>query len=121
MFCAAQRALGIRLRDLYATKDTYVFRALTNGVNLTWLSEQTGVAESTLRKHYGRFIHAGQADALELAKIDPSGAARGHFAPHLPHEQAVGQEKSWKFKGNLVEQKGFEPSTPTLRTWCSPS
>ncbi len=22
---------------------------------------------------------------------------------------------------NLVEQKGFEPSTPTLRTWCSPS
>ncbi len=21
----------------------------------------------------------------------------------------------------LVEQKGFEPSTPTLRTWCSPS
>lgn len=23
--------------------------------------------------------------------------------------------------GTLVEQKGFEPSTPTLRTWCSPS
>jgi site-specific DNA recombinase len=22
---------------------------------------------------------------------------------------------------DLVEQKGFEPSTPTLRTWCSPS
>jgi hypothetical protein len=22
---------------------------------------------------------------------------------------------------NMVEQKGFEPSTPTLRTWCSPS
>ena len=21
----------------------------------------------------------------------------------------------------VVEQKGFEPSTPTLRTWCSPS
>ena len=24
-------------------------------------------------------------------------------------------------EGTLVEQKGFEPSTPTLRTWCSPS
>ena len=24
-------------------------------------------------------------------------------------------------EGGLVEQKGFEPSTPTLRTWCSPS
>jgi len=21
----------------------------------------------------------------------------------------------------MVERKGFEPSTPTLRTWCSPS
>ena len=21
----------------------------------------------------------------------------------------------------VVEEKGFEPSTPTLRTWCSPS
>lgn len=22
---------------------------------------------------------------------------------------------------NMVEMKGLEPSTPTLRTWCSPS
>ena len=26
-------------------------------------------------------------------------------------------EEEWR----MVEQKGFEPSTPTLRTWCSPS
>ncbi len=44
--------------------------ALTRGVNLTWVSEQTGVAESTLKKHYGRYIHSSEADALELAKID---------------------------------------------------
>jgi hypothetical protein len=31
LFCGAQRALGIRLRDLYATKDTYVSLALTRG------------------------------------------------------------------------------------------
>ena len=24
-------------------------------------------------------------------------------------------------KKEMVEQKGLEPSTPTLRTWCSPS
>ena len=24
-------------------------------------------------------------------------------------------------KREVVEQKGFEPSTPTLRTWCSPN
>jgi integrase len=121
IFCGAQRTLGIRLRDLYATKDTYVSVALTNGVNLTWLSEQTGVMENTLRTHYGRFIHASQADALELVKIDPSHSKRGEFAPRLPHAVAVAREKSWNYKEKMVEQKGFEPSTPTLRTWCSPS
>ncbi len=121
IFCAAQRALGIRLRDLYATKDTYVSVALTRGVNLTWLSEQTGVMESTLRTHYGRFIHASQADALELAKIDPNRVKKGEFAPRLPHGGACSRKNSLKYARNLVEQKGFEPSTPTLRTWCSPS
>jgi hypothetical protein len=24
-------------------------------------------------------------------------------------------------KDNLVDGMGFEPTTPTLRTWCSPS
>ena len=62
------------MRDLYATKDTYVSTALTRGVNLAWLSEQTGVADATLRRHYGRFIHADAADAFELSKIDPTTA-----------------------------------------------
>ena len=121
IFCVAQRALEIRRRDLYATKDTYVSVALTRGVNLTWLSEQTGVMESTLRTHYGRFIHASEADALELAKIDPSGVKKGEFAPRLPHDGTNSRKNPLIYKGNLVEQKGFEPSTPTLRTWCSPS
>ena len=121
LFCSAQRVLGIRLRDLYATKDTYVSVALTKGVNLTWLSEQTGVMESTLRTHYGRFIHASQADALELAKIDPTGAEEGQFAPRLPHGSANSRKNPLIYKRKMVEQKGFEPSTPTLRTWCSPS
>ena len=93
-FCGAQRALGIRLRDLYSTKDTYVSSALTQGVNLTWLSEQTGVAEGTLRAHYGRFIHSSLSDAMELAKIDPDGAKAGQFAPRLPL-QKMSAEKSF--------------------------
>jgi hypothetical protein len=39
-------------------------------VNLAWLSEQTGVTDATLRRHYVRFIHADAADAIELSKID---------------------------------------------------
>jgi integrase len=121
LFCGAQRALSLRLRDLYATKDTYVSIALTKGVNLTWLSEQTGVAEGTLRTHYGRFIHASQSDALELSKIDSEAAESAQFAPRLPHGDAPRAKKRADSLGKMVEQKGFEPSTPTLRTWCSPS
>jgi integrase len=59
LFRDAQRALAISpLRDLYSTKDTYISLALTNGVSVTRLSEQTGVARPMMLKHYGRFVHS---------------------------------------------------------------
>ncbi|MEO6026404.1 MAG: tyrosine-type recombinase/integrase [Candidatus Binatia bacterium] len=72
LFCEAQRALELPLRDLYATKDTYVSRALTSGVNLRWLSEQTGVHESTLLRHkLGAFAVAVEpAPALSRARAE---------------------------------------------------
>lgn len=74
LFRDAQTALEITpLRDLYSAKDTYISHALTNGVSLPWLSEQTGVALTTLLKHYGRFVHSSEVDDLELAKIDRTG------------------------------------------------
>ncbi|HVN63117.1 MAG TPA: tyrosine-type recombinase/integrase, partial [Candidatus Binataceae bacterium] len=74
LFRDAQRALEITpLRDLYSTKDTYLSLALTNGVSLTWLSEQTGVAVGTILTHYGRFVHSSQADDFELSKIEGFG------------------------------------------------
>ena len=39
-------------------------------MNLAWLSEQTGVAATTLLKHYGKFIHTLDADRAELSKIE---------------------------------------------------
>lgn len=47
------RALDIRVRGMYATKDTYISTALTAGVNTSWLEAQTGVRYETLRRHYG--------------------------------------------------------------------
>ncbi|MGH7822672.1 MAG: Arm DNA-binding domain-containing protein [Candidatus Binatia bacterium] len=71
-FVDAQRACGISpLRDLYSTKDTYISVSLSNGVDLSWLSSQTGVSEWTIKKHYGRFMHHPDRDAIELAKIRP--------------------------------------------------
>lgn len=79
LFCSAQRVLAIRMRELYATKGTYVSTGLTRGVNLAWLSQQTGIADGTLRRHYGRFIHT-DADALALPKIDSDGLELVQFA-----------------------------------------
>ena len=81
LFRDAQRALEISpLRDLYSAKDTYISLALTNGVKPPWLSEQTGVAITTIFKHYGRFIHSTEADEAELSKIDADTTANGHHA-----------------------------------------
>jgi hypothetical protein len=86
LFRRAQRTLGIRLRKFYATKRTYVSLALTRGVNLVWLSEQTGVAATTLLKHYGKFIHTFDADRAELSKIEGEG---GRHYPRIAHEPEV--------------------------------
>jgi integrase len=47
------RALAIRPRGLYATKDTYVTQAMAKGAPPWWLEKQTGVKWETLRRHYG--------------------------------------------------------------------
>ncbi len=86
LFREAQRILRIRLRRLYATKHTYVSLALTRGVNVTSLSEQTGVALATLLKHYGRFMHTYAADRDELEKME---GTKGPFGPPIAHEAEV--------------------------------
>jgi len=43
---AAQRALGVRVRGLYSTKDTFVTTALDAGVKIAWLETQTGSTTS---------------------------------------------------------------------------
>jgi integrase len=81
-FVKAQRDLGISpVRDLYSTKDTYISVCLSapEPVNLCWLSEQTGVSESTIKRHYGRFMHHPDRDALELRKIRPPTLSEGSF------------------------------------------
>ena len=118
LFRDVQRALGIApLRDLYSTKDTYISPALTNGVNLTWLSEQTGVAVATILKHYGRFLHSSEADAIESAKIVGSSVRTKPEPPQFEHRCSnVGRliEKNPQFSSeSLASPTGFEPVLPT--------
>jgi hypothetical protein len=69
------------MRDLYATKDTYVSTALTRGVNLAWLP--TG--PRSLLQHFGGTTEGSStveaADTFELSKIDSEGSESTQFAP----------------------------------------
>lgn len=109
MFRDAQRALEITpLRDLYSAKDTYISLAVTNGVSLTWLSEQTGVGVATLLKHYGRFVHSSETDDFELSKIETS-VQFGHQLGHRGAENA-------QLFGIRTSPTGFEPGRDREKT-----
>jgi integrase len=111
MFRDAQRALSVSpLRDLYSAKDTYLSLALTHGVGLTWLSEQTGVGVTTILKHYGRFIHSSQADDFEMSKIEAEKSPDPVQFGHRDGHRAVAAGKNpRKYKALMVSPTGFEP------------
>jgi hypothetical protein len=44
------RALGLRIRGLYASKHSFVSLAMSRGVDPVWLQEQTGVRFETLKR-----------------------------------------------------------------------
>jgi hypothetical protein len=67
------RALGLRVRGIYATKDTFVTTALQVGVKVAWLEAQTGVAYATLKRHYGKWITPeGQSELKRFAPLPPT-------------------------------------------------
>jgi integrase len=115
LFRDAQRVLSISpLRDLYSAKDTYISLALTNDVSLAWLSEQTGVAVTTILKHYGRFIHSSQTDDFEMSKIeDGKGVDPVQFGHRDGHRAVLKSQKPSKPRDFIASPTGFEPVLPT--------
>jgi len=118
LFRDAQRALKVSpLRDLYSTKDTYISLALTNGVSLAWLSDQTGVAVATLLKHYGRYVHTSETDAFELSKIAGSSFRNlpdaAQFEHRCSNQDSSDAGNSGISSGILASPTGFEPVLPT--------
>ena len=118
IFCDAQRALNITpVRGVYSTKDTFCSIYITNGGRWSWLSEQTGVAIQTLKRHYAKYERTAADDAAELARLRPrlpqedktDIEKRDKLSHDLSHGEEA-EEQSGEFpKGNEVEQKGFEP------------
>jgi integrase len=99
------RALGIRVRGMYATKDTYISTALTAGVNPAWLEAQTGVRYETLRRHYGQFVRTEGADQLEkMARLAPRLAPRNFEEPEALD---IAEEEKCE-EGDLNPKKGLK-------------
>ncbi len=73
------RALGIRVRGMYAMKDTYVSSVLPLKP-IPWIEAQTGVGYSTLKRHYGKWLRQREPDAA-TAEMDRIAAMEGHFVP----------------------------------------
>jgi hypothetical protein len=78
------RALGIRVRGIYATKDTFVTTARQANVRVARLEAQTGVAYATLKRHCGKWITPEGTSELErFVSLDPTlfGDAAGSKLP----------------------------------------
>jgi len=66
------RELGIRMRGLYCTKDTFVTSSFRVGAKIPWLEAQTGVKYETLRKHYGKWVpREGQEELRRFEREAP--------------------------------------------------
>ena len=72
---ACQRTLGIAVRGLYCTKDTFVTLALDrmrrrHELDFQWLEQQTGVSYATLKRHYAKWWPDADEDALRKFVAD---------------------------------------------------
>ena len=80
------RALQLRIRGIYATKDTIVTTALQVGVKVAWLEAQIGVAYPTLKRHYGKWITPeGESEFARFAALAPTlfrSAEGDEIVPH---------------------------------------
>lgn len=68
-FSRACEAAGVRYRRPYTLRHTYASRALSAGVEPSWLAAQLGDRLETVLRHYARWI-GGERDERELRKLE---------------------------------------------------
>jgi integrase len=69
----AIRALGIRPRDFYACRHTFISVSLTNGMNPKFIAEYCGTSLAMIEKHYGRYIRNDGRAQLALNRRPATG------------------------------------------------
>ena len=76
--------------------------------------EEKGIARLSLGHPGHRLLRRGFG-------LSRSRASRVSSYSSAPEAGSIPRCMFVVWKRKVVEEKGIEPSTPTLRTWCSPS
>lgn len=71
---AALRGCEIRPRKFYATRHTFISAALTAGLNVKFIAENTGTSLAMIEQHYGRSLEAEASAQLRMP--DAAGGAK---------------------------------------------
>lgn len=106
------RAEGIRVRGLYAMKDTYISTALTAGVNTMWLEAQTGVRYETMKRHYGKWLRLEGANQLRKIAL-----SAGQLAPQLAPQDFAEPQDIEIAEEEECERGDLNPGRPGRKPW----
>ena len=105
---AVYRASGVPGASSHRFRHTLATEVLELGGTIEDAADILGDSEAIARKHYRKWSAGRQA------------RISGLLAPirHAKKPQPQANENQWN---NLVDGMGFEPTTPALRTPCSPN
>ncbi len=104
---------GVKGAHAHRFRHTLATALLEKGWTMEDVAIVLGSSPDIIRRHYAQWSTQRQERIFTLAQDVWSGT----FLPHS-EKSAVSDEKK---RDNLVDGMGFEPTTPTLRTWCSPN
>ena len=114
-FWPALRALNIRHRDFYATRDTFISVMLMHGEPSKRIAEYCGTSLAMIESSYGKWIGGSQGfgeAALRAAQKSPPRAVNPEPFPKPHTVDAV--ETQLIQPVALAERGGFEPPVPLL-------
>ena len=106
-----KRALGIRVRGLYSTKDTFVSTALQVGVKIAWLESQTGVNYITLRRHYGSGCRRRERATCSGSSASIPACFRYQVCPFCLRTGYTDFQDTENCGGIEMRKGGLEPAT----------
>ena len=105
---AVFKASGVAGACSHRFRHTIATEILELGGTFEEAADILGDSPELVRKHYAKWSRARQASITDLLA-------------RIWHTKKFDPETVENKEGKLVDGMGFEPTTPTLRTWCSPS